>query len=337
MAHPQKYRSLSLAKALSSRWTRLHKLNSAEITLLLWVAIWGDLHERGMAFTWFPMRGMDDWAESLGISRPTLFRATRRLIAEGLLVQVHGAGKDSRFRGMKGFAIPNRVMDEVSEWSIRGGKPASSDISNSETKSVSRMIHAGSRSETFAPPLTCDDTEYTHIEPREENPLELKLQPSTVRRSARRSPPDPSTQPDLAGTFRPDLPSSEGAGSRRSISRPAARLAQHFYDAWMVARQDSPNLALPWSNKAGFLKNLNTMLKDFSEEQIRAMIDVFFQQAVANTVYLGSPELWRDFLSARAKCWQIVTQSGVLDEAPSQEYLTERRKAALAWLEGTDN
>lgn len=305
MTHAQKYRSLQLAKAVASSWTRHHKLNAAEISVLLHISIWGVRDERGMAFAWFPLEGMDSWGEKLDLPRNTLFRTTRSLVEKGLLVPVVGGSKNTRFRGKKGYAIPNRVMDEVNSWSTRSG-----------TQEVPEVVPESTRSGTQTPHLTCDDAVHTHIQPREENPLELKLQPSTSGDSGEEQDNDmPFTYEDewSAGSDeRDDFDRPRDLPPART-KRPSSRIADHFEAGWLEARQESPMLALPWKNKAGFLKNLNTMLTQFSEEQIRAMIDVFFRLAVANEVYLGSPELWRDFLSARARCWQIVMQQELVE------------------------
>lgn len=300
LTHAQKYRSLTLMKATTTGWAAHHGLNAAEIVVLQHIAVWGVRNQKGLAFVWFPA-GMDEWAETLGIGRRRLFRALASLSEKRLVGKVVGQSSDPRFKDKEGYAIPNIIMDEVIQWSDGNVTPSVTETSLVSDESV-----------TLTPPLTCDDSEHTHIQPREENPSELKLRASTSGDSPN------SEEEEMPFTYEDDwsAPSDErddfdrpSDQSPAKTRRPGTRLADHFYEGWLVARQESPMLAVPWTTKPAFLKNLNTMLKDFSEEQIRAMIDVFFRLAVANEVYLGSQELWRDFLSARARCWKILMQA----------------------------
>jgi hypothetical protein len=335
-----KYQSVELLKAVSQGWATLQGLTPSETTLLLFIAQNGSRYEPGMAFVFYPLMGPDAWADMLSMSRASLFRSRASLIKKGLLIKVYGSVKLSKWPLVVGWGMTAGDMDDCMEWvaSRKTLTEALRDVQDKIRNNVTTTIHddmkcsaslspeteslspdTGSLSpDTLTPPLTCGNATISKEVTKESKQPLTWARTSCAQGSKQSSQPSQEVtmhSPDGWGVPKDEREDAERFGKSKDPKtktppRVSTRLMDLFHDEWLSAREEQRMLPIDFSTRGAFAKNLNQMLEEYTEEQIADMMRAFFRQVLARKVTVRSPELWRDFLSAKAVLWRIIVQQG---------------------------
>lgn len=311
------YQSLALHKAADFGWAEHHSLTMREYTVLSFVADQGTRNESGMAFAWFPLGGQEWWAAMLGMNAPALRKTLERLRTKGLIVNLDSA----RFVKSKGVGIPTSVLDECIQWHADRQRmiymeapdcPSECDPQSQVCDPQSHPCDPQSHRTSHSPSAVRDSRSINKDKARER----------ATSLTAACSPTGCSPEETPGGSVRDqgdgwDQPKDErdDFATPRDVRekpapyhRPSTRVYDAFHAAWLVSRQKRTGLALDCSVKAVFFRNINLLLVDFTEDDLLAMVGVFFRQIDNGMLMPKAEELWRDFLWNKATLYRLMKQ-----------------------------
>jgi hypothetical protein len=309
---------MDLTRALSFGWAQQHGLSSSELQTLSFIALRGKTNEPELAFAWFPKYGQEWWAAIMMMSHSSLRKTLSRLRKAGLIVPVSGS-VDERFSNVKGYGIPEHVMEECQQWyqdrhemvymRVPNTLEEISDEVENVTNSHNHVTggHIDVTNSHIDNALTSTFALHTHVYTREDTHLLTdRSRPSVVPRKDDMKYEDEWSASKDKDDF--DVPKEVKKKPAPSYG-PNMRLTIHFEKKWMQSRETRLNLAVPWSVQKVFQARMKALLSQHSEKEIETMIDVFFRMVDGGQIPLKSDELWKDFWYNRGRLYKISTQT----------------------------
>lgn len=313
------YRTMDLTRALSFGWGQQHRLSSSELQVLTFIALRGKTNEPHMAFAWFPKYGQEWWAALLMMTHSNLRKTLSRLRKVGLVVTMDGS-IDERFSNIRGYGVPQHVMEECQEWyqdrheMVYMRVPNTPEELSDEVENVTNSHtgvttgHIDVTNSHIDNALTSTFTLHTHTYTRERTHLLTdRSRPSVVPSEDNvRYEDEWSAEKDANDDFA--VPKEVKKKAAPSYG-PNMRLTIYFEKKWMESREKRVNLSVPWSVQKVFQARLKALLSQHSEKEIESMIDVFYRLVDSGQVPLKSDELWKDFWYNRGRLYKVVTQT----------------------------
>lgn len=322
------YRTLDLVRAASFGWSQQHDLSQSEYQVLQFIALRGKSNEPGNAYAWFPKYGQEWWADIMSISHNVLRKTLSRLRKKGLIVNINGSA-DERFTMIKGYGIPEHVMEECKQWYEDRQDMVYTQVPNTIEELDENVTcghidvtcgHMHVTSGHIDNAVTCGNTLHTHVYTREKTQLltdrsRSSISPTQTEDSMRYEdewsiPKESRSKPTRSKSEVDDFSVPREAKEKAApVYGPNMRLTQQFHKCWMVAREKRLNLAVDWSVQKVFMARMKALLETHTEEQISEMIDIFFRLVDSGQVPLKADELWKDFWYNRGRLQKIATQS----------------------------
>lgn len=336
---PGKYQRIDMHRGLARGWSGPESttpLNGTEHQILSWVSSFGHAKEPGLAFTWHPYQGIPPWAASMGIHRLTFQRSIRRLMERQILVEI---SLSHDFKWGRGYGIPNAVADSCVTYKrtiSNVSPPAFSSSTNETDRFNNEQITRPESIDNEPGPVNGEhdqvDAESGQFNNDQATPPLTRAFASLVQREEYGSESTKSTNPASQGRRRrrvslttttandtdwaaPSEVEDHSWGSARvepskRVSTPGHRLSVFFGDQRNIALQSSPDLAPAWSNKAAINARFKALLDEYSEEDLRVFIEVFFLHL--ERFRLKGDVLWKDFYNSIGKIRKIAITTGDL-------------------------
>ena len=332
--HSSTYRTLDLVRASSFGWSQHHSLTAYEYQVLQFIALRGRSNEPGVAYAWFPAGGQEWWGDIMAIPHGSIRKALYSLRKKGLLVVLRGSANDTRFMSIRGYAIPVEVMEECQKWYIDRQEMVYTRIPNtaeemfSTGKNEAEMFpqeHECSPTEhgcshgNICNALTCGFPLHTHINTQEKPEILTDVsRPSVAQQEG-------NEMKESDGWDAPKERADDFEVPREAKEKPARtygpnrRLLDHFYKRWAEVRERRLNLPVCWSVKVIASSNMKSLLSEYSEEQIYAMIDAYYRMVESGQVSIKADDMWRDFWYNRSKAYRIVAGQQVTEVDSSSQ------------------
>lgn len=313
MMTKKKYRSLDLLKGLAKGWEP--DLNRREVQVLLYVAQYGRQNEEGFAFVWHPMKGVEWWYQDMELPRRTFYRTIASLKEKGLLMSTPATDT----WGVEGFGIPVAVMRSCA---------------NVGTDRVPTLAQGSATSGTTPPPLTSGNEVHNQGSNQSTNQVLTHPHPAGAVTEDPMYEDDFSRPKDGYDGF--DVP-KEAKVKPKGKSSPTVRLRKEFYEQWSIARCRNTSFGLAYNTQKQMQGVFKHLLTKYTEDDLMAMIKVFFDQAASGRIRLSGNEMWRDFLNNQQEVWRIVQSSATVsapmeDLTDHNDWVVERRRRRLAEL-----
>lgn len=313
--HGPKYRTMDLIRAVSFGWGNHKGLNQSEVQVLTFIALRGKTAEQGAAFAWFPKYGQEWWAAVLMMKHSTIRKVLSSLRKKGFLIDLIGS-TDERFSNVKGYGIPEAVMQECQKWYSDRQDMVYTKVPNN-VENITDNVPTGNMDvpieNTDVPTgnidnaLTCGFTLHTPYITREETHLLTdRSRPSVAPRKDNMKYEDEWSAAKDDDDFA--VPKEMKEKPAKTYS-PNTRITIHFNNKWMESRETRLNLSVPWSVQKVFQARIKSLLTQHSEQEILEMIDVFFRLIDSGQVALKSDELWKDFWYNKGRLYKIVSQT----------------------------
>lgn len=315
------YRTIDLVKAAGFGWAQHKKLSLTEYQILEFIALRGKTNEPTAAFAWFPKHGQEWWAEIMMIPFSSLRKALSSLRKKNLIVNIDNA-IDNRFFNVKGYGIPEHVMEECLGWYTDRQNMVYTQVPNTIEELVKnpydvkyshtdvntvhmhvKYSHMGNAlTSTFAPYTQLDTRRDTHLLTDSSRP---SVAPTLSDGESMRYEDEWST-PKESDDF--SVPKESKQKTKRAPG-PSMRLTIKFQDCWMKSRESRLNLPVHWSVQRVFMNRLNALLTEHSEAEVEGMMDAFFRLIDSGQLSPKSDELWKDFLYNKGRLYKIFVQS----------------------------
>lgn len=334
------YRTTDLVKAAGFGWAQSKKLSLTEYQILEFIALRGKTNEPIAAFAWFPKHGQEWWAEIMMIPFSSLRKGLSSLRKKGLIVNIDNA-IDNRFFNVKGYGIPEHVMDECLEWYTDRQNMVYAQVPNTIENLVEKpadvkyshtdvnIVHTHVKYSHMDNALTSTFAPYTHVYTRGETHLltdrsRPSVAPTSNGESMRHE--DEWSTPNDSDDF--SVPKEAKQKTKRAPS-PTMRLAIKFQQGWMKSRETRLNLPVHWSVQKVFMSRLKALLTEHSEAEVTGMMDAFFRLIDAGQLSPKSDELWKDFIYNKGRLYKIFVQTTERDVSVDEKTELERFREKL--------
>jgi len=312
-----------------------------EYQILEFIALRGKTNEPAAAFAWFPKHGQEWWAEIMMIPFSSLRKGLSSLRKKNLIVNIDNA-IDNRFFNVKGYGIPEHVMEECIGWYTDRQNMVYTQVPNTIEELVENppdvkyshtdvnIVHTHVKYSHTDNALTSTFVPYTQLNTRRETHLLTDSSRPSVAPTL--SDGETMRHEDEWSASKDSDDFSVAKESKQKTKRapgPSMRLTIKFQDCWMKSRESRLNLPVHWSVQRVFMNRLNALLTEHSEAEVEGMIDAFFRLIDSGQLSPKSDELWKDFLYNKGRLYKIFSQSSERTVAVDEQSELERFKEKM--------